>query len=73
MQQIYLIYLLKVLNIKKVLTIQAHPNKKLTENFYKNWPDVYKDSNHKPKMCVALTNNFEAMCNFFQFKSFQVI
>mmetsp|Transcript_59940 Transcript_59940/g.70033 ORF Transcript_59940/g.70033 Transcript_59940/m.70033 type:complete len:510 (+) Transcript_59940:60-1589(+) len=59
-----LTYLLKVLSIKKVLSIQAHPNKKLAEQLHKNRPDVYKDSNHKPEMCVALTDDFEAMCGF---------
>lgn len=26
-------------------------------------PNIYKDGNHKPEMCIALTE-FEALCNF---------
>jgi len=56
-------FLLKVLSIQKALSIQAHPDKKLAEQLYKKYPDIYKDSNHKPEMAIALTP-FEGLCGF---------
>lgn len=59
-----LTFLFKVLSIEKVLSIQAHPDKKLAEQLHSSRPHVYKDPNHKPEMAVALTDDFEAMCGF---------
>ena len=56
-------WLLKVLSAGKALSIQAHPDKTLAEKLHKDKPDLYKDSNHKPEMAIALTP-FEAMCGF---------
>jgi len=56
-------FLFKVLSIRKALSIQAHPDKKLAEYLYKNFPDKYKDDNHKPEMAIALTP-FEGLCGF---------
>lgn len=56
-------YLFKVLSVNKSLSIQAHPNKKHAEKLNKERPDIYKDSNHKPEMAIALTP-FEGMCGF---------
>jgi mannose-6-phosphate isomerase len=56
-------YLFKILSIAKALSIQAHPDKALAERLHAAAPSVYKDDNHKPEMCVALTP-FEAMCGF---------
>jgi len=28
-----------------------------------NFPDIYKDDNHKPEMAIAVTD-FEALCGF---------
>ena len=59
-----LTFLFKVLSIEKVLSIQAHPDKKLAEQLHASRPHIYKDPNHKPEMAVALTDDFEAMCGF---------
>nr|CAI5857580.1 unnamed protein product [Callosobruchus analis] len=56
-------FLFKVLSVNKALSIQAHPSKKHAEELHANFPDVYKDPNHKPEMAVALTP-FEALCGF---------
>jgi len=56
-------FLFKVLSIRKALSIQAHPDKKLAEYLYQNFPDKYKDDNHKPEMAIALTP-FEGLCGF---------
>ncbi|TIC10574.1 hypothetical protein E3Q15_03012 [Wallemia mellicola] len=56
-------FLFKVLAIEKALSVQAHPNKKLAEQLHKARPDVYKDSNHKPEMAIALTE-FNGFCGF---------
>ncbi|XP_013193955.1 mannose-6-phosphate isomerase [Amyelois transitella] len=56
-------FLLKVLSIRKALSIQAHPNKEHAETLHKKYPDMYKDPNHKPELAVALTP-FEALCGF---------
>lgn len=56
-------FLFKVLSINTALSIQAHPDKKLAKKLHTEFPAIYKDSNHKPEMCIALTR-FEAMCGF---------
>jgi len=58
--------LFKVLSIETALSIQAHPDKKLAEELYQKFPDVYKDDNHKPEMAIALTP-FSALCGFKPF------
>ncbi|KAK9359132.1 mannose-6-phosphate isomerase [Lipomyces starkeyi] len=56
-------FLFKVLSIKKVLSIQAHPDKSLAKILHENDPKNYPDDNHKPEMAIAL-NNFEGFCGF---------
>ena len=56
-------FLFKILSVNKALSIQAHPNKSLALILNKNYPQYYKDSNHKPEMTIALTK-FETMCGF---------
>ena len=46
-----------------VINIQAHPDKQLAEKLHLKWPAIYKDSNHKPEMAIAITP-FQAMCGF---------
>lgn len=40
------------------LLIQEH-----AERLHKDFPDMYKDPNHKPELAIALTP-FEALCGF---------
>ncbi|XP_070498848.1 mannose-6-phosphate isomerase [Chironomus tepperi] len=56
-------FLLKVLSIRKALSIQVHPNKEEAERLHRLFPDVYKDPNHKPEIAIALTP-FLALCDF---------
>ncbi|CAK1543953.1 unnamed protein product [Leptosia nina] len=56
-------FLLKVLSVRKALSIQAHPTKEHAEDLHKNFPDLYKDPNHKPELAIALTH-FEGLCGF---------
>ncbi|KAI3403428.2 PMI1 [Candida oxycetoniae] len=56
-------FLFKVLSIEKVLSIQAHPDKKLAAQIHKQDPKNYPDDNHKPEMAIAVTD-FEAFCGF---------
>ncbi|OJJ62767.1 hypothetical protein ASPSYDRAFT_145924 [Aspergillus sydowii CBS 593.65] len=56
-------FLLKVLSIRKALSIQAHPNKKLAEKLHARDPRNYPDDNHKPEMTIAITP-FEGLCGF---------
>ncbi|KAI9256960.1 mannose-6-phosphate isomerase [Sporodiniella umbellata] len=56
-------FLFKILSIRKALSIQAHPDKTLGAQLFKNHPENYKDPNHKPEMAIALTP-FEALCGF---------
>lgn len=56
-------YLFKVLSVRKALSIQAHPDIKLARELHAKFPHIYKDSNHKPEMTIALTR-FEALCQF---------
>lgn len=57
-------FLLKVLSVRKVLSIQAHPDKRLAEQLHAERPDVYKDPNHKPEMAICLSERVRAMCGF---------
>jgi mannose-6-phosphate isomerase len=57
-------FLFKVLSINQALSIQAHPNKSLASTLHQRDPKNYPDSNHKPEMLIALSNDFEAMCGF---------
>jgi mannose-6-phosphate isomerase len=59
----HLPYLLKILSVKKALSIQSHPDKNLAEQLHKQHPKLYPDDNHKPEMAVALSE-FEALCGF---------
>ena len=52
----------RVNNLVDVI-IQAHPDKQLAEKLHLKWPAIYKDSNHKPEMAIAITP-FQAMCGF---------
>lgn len=56
-------FLLKVLSIRKALSIQAHPDKELAQVLHKERPKDYKDPNHKPELACAITE-FEALCGF---------
>lgn len=57
-------YLLKVLSVRKVLSIQAHPDKALAEKLHAERPQIYKDPNHKPEMAIALSDTVRAMIGF---------
>jgi mannose-6-phosphate isomerase len=35
----------------------------LAEKLHRQYPDIYKDPNHKPELAIALTQ-FEALCGF---------
>ena len=56
-------FLFKVLSARKTLSIQAHPDKELAKRLYKQFPQIYKDENHKPEMAIGLTS-FEALIGF---------
>ncbi|KAI9776325.1 MAG: Mannose-6-phosphate isomerase [Candelina submexicana] len=56
-------FLFKVLSIRKALSIQAHPNKKLAGELHGKDPKNYPDDNHKPEMTIAITP-FEGLCGF---------
>ena len=56
-------FLFKVLSVRTALSIQAHPDKDRAKRLHQERPQVYKDSNHKPEMALAITN-FEALCGF---------
>lgn len=59
-------YLLKVLDVRQMLSIQVHPSKQVAETSFEeenkkgipvNAPDRnYKDRNHKPELMVALSD-----------------
>lgn len=56
-------FLFKVLSIRKALSIQAHPNKKLAEQLHSKDAQNYPDDNHKPEMTIAITP-FTGLCGF---------
>ena len=59
-------YLLKILDVKKPLSIQLHPTKRQAESGFaaenargvdlKDPKRTYKDNNHKPEMMIALSD-----------------
>jgi len=53
-------FLFKILSVDTSLSIQAHPHKELAEKLNEQFPDIYKDANHKPEMIIAVTE-FEAL------------
>jgi len=56
-------FLFKVLSVGKSLSIQSHPNAELARRLHAERPDVYKDSNPKPEIAIALTA-FSALLGF---------
>lgn len=61
-------FLFKILSIEKPLSIQVHPDKLKAEQLHITHPLIYKDSNHKPEMVLAL-GDFYALCGFRPIKS----
>ena len=57
-------FLFKILSVNKALSIQAHPDKELAIKLHRSNPTNYKDDNHKPEMCICITNEFEALSGF---------
>lgn len=57
-------FLFKVLSINQALSVQAHPNKNLAAQLNKSDPKNYPDSNHKPEMLIAISEQFDALCGF---------
>jgi mannose-6-phosphate isomerase len=57
-------FLFKVLSINLPLSIQVHPDKGFAELLNKNFPDIYKDNNHKPEMAIAISNKFFLLYQF---------
>ncbi|MEN0004294.1 MAG: mannose-6-phosphate isomerase, class I [Bacteroidota bacterium] len=59
-------YLFKVLDVRQMLSIQAHPTKQQAEQGFRHENEIgipltafhrnYKDDNHKPELMVALTD-----------------
>jgi mannose-6-phosphate isomerase len=52
--------------VRTALSIQAHPNKTLAEQLHKDFPDKYKDPNHKPEIAIGLSEDFKACYGFLQ-------
>src|SRR6476620_65989 len=59
-------FLFKVLSIRKALSIQAHPDKLLASKLFKEFPDLYKDGNHKPEMVLP---NYQVVSNAYGLKA----
>ncbi|CEP08578.1 hypothetical protein [Parasitella parasitica] len=45
-------FLFKILSIRKALSIQAHPDKVLGARLFKEFPENYKDPNHKASIGI---------------------
>lgn len=56
-------FLFKILSVRTALSIQSHPDKASARRLHAEAPQIYRDSNHKPEMAVALSD-FEALCGF---------
>lgn len=56
-------FLLKILDVARPLSIQAHPDKKLAKILHEKDPENYPDSNHKPEMAICL-QGMQALVGF---------
>jgi mannose-6-phosphate isomerase len=56
-------FLLKVISVADVLSIQAHPNKQQAERLNLLDPEHYPDANHKPEIVIAL-GTFKCFAGF---------
>jgi mannose-6-phosphate isomerase len=63
-------YLLKMLSIKKVLSIQVHPNKEQAIELHNKFPKIYTDPNPKPEIAIPLTD-FEALAGLLSYSEVQ--
>ena len=59
-----LTFLFKVLSVRTALSIQCHPNKPMAQKLHVEFPNVYKDPNHKPEIAIALVDDFLACYGF---------
>lgn len=76
-------FLLKLLDVKVMLSIQVHPNKEMAEKCFseENEKGVpidsphrnYKDANHKPELMVAMSDEFWLLHGFRNEKSMHEI
>ncbi|KAL1748751.1 RmlC-like cupin domain-containing protein [Schizophyllum fasciatum] len=64
-------FLFKVLSFDKALPLQAHPDKKLATQLFRDEEkkqggehEKFVDTNHKPEVAVALSETFEAFVGF---------
>lgn len=57
------ILMFQILSINKALSLQAHPDKELASQLHRQFPDQYRDPNHKPEVAIALTP-MRALCGF---------
>lgn len=60
-------FLLKVLSIRKALSIQVHPNKAEAEKLHALHPDIYKDPNHKPEVSQYIAQGHRHVITFSNF------
>ncbi|MES1920681.1 hypothetical protein MHBO_002327 [Bonamia ostreae] len=60
-------FLFKILSVKTALSVQVHPSKEKAVLYNKEEPETYKDDNHKPEMCIAITK-FVLLCGFRPFE-----
>ena len=58
-----LLFLFKVLSVGKALSIQSHPDSELAVRLHAQFPKLYRDSNPKPELAIALTE-FRALFGF---------
>jgi mannose-6-phosphate isomerase len=62
-------FILKVLSIRKPLSIQFHPTKEQAIYLNKSNPEVYKDNNKKCEMALALSDDFELLYGFDNYEN----
>lgn len=56
-------FIFKVLSINGALSLQAHPDQIRAKRLHRDFPQHYKDGNHKPELVVALSP-MEVLCGF---------
>lgn len=66
-------FLFKVLSIEDPLSLQAHPNKKFAEYLHSEFPNIYKDPNHKPEMAIAISDKFYMLYGFLSVKNAKIL
>ncbi|XP_053992766.1 mannose-6-phosphate isomerase-like isoform X2 [Hylaeus volcanicus] len=65
-----LTFIMKILSIRKPLSLQCHPDKHNATKLHEKYPLLYPDANHKPEMGIVISNEAQILCGFRPYEEF---